>query len=515
MSLWEEDFTEVRGYLDRLRAAGVTDFQAYFREHPEAVRQCAAKVKILDVNQAALTLNNAASKQELLAGLPLIFIDESYDTFRKVLLAIVDRKTVFDLEGSARTLQGEKRQMLLRWAVAPGNEETLSRVYVSQTDISEHKRLQNDVALRERQLKSFFQGAMAGLALLDKDLRYIQVNDTLAEMNGLPAAEHIGKSVREVVPQIPQWSSQYYKRVLATGDPILNIEVTSETQSYPGIQRHWMESFFPVPGVDGSVDGVGAIVVEITDRKRAEEHILASHERLKLAQQAANAGLWDWDMLTGKLTWSEEFYELFGLSPRAEASFDTWLAIMHPDDRELAMARINRDIEERKPHQSEYRIIRPDGKERWINPLGSTSYDEASRPVRMTGICIDITECKRAEEALAESEKRYRSLFDTINEGFALHEIICDADGAPCDYRFLEINPAFEALTGLNREEVLGKTLREVLPKEDPAWIKIYGEVALTGKSIRFDNYSAALNRHYEVFAYSPARASSLRCSWI
>jgi PAS domain S-box-containing protein len=112
---------------------------------------------------------------------------------------------------------------------------------------------------------------------------------------------------------------------------------------------------------------------------------------------------------------------------------------------------------------------------------------------------------KLAEEALRQSQEHYRSLFNGISEGFALHEIMCDEKGGPCDYRFLEINPAFEKLTGLRREDVVGKTMSQLLPNDDPKWVKIYGEVALTGHSVQFDNYSPVLKRHYEVFAYCPA----------
>jgi len=111
----------------------------------------------------------------------------------------------------------------------------------------------------------------------------------------------------------------------------------------------------------------------------------------------------------------------------------------------------------------------------------------------------------RAEQALRQSEERYRSLFEGMTEGFVLHEIICDEKGEPCDYRFLEINPSFERLTGLTREGVVGKTHNEVLPDDDPYWVEIYGAVALTGQPIHFENYSSALNRHYDVFAYCPA----------
>jgi len=110
----------------------------------------------------------------------------------------------------------------------------------------------------------------------------------------------------------------------------------------------------------------------------------------------------------------------------------------------------------------------------------------------------------KSQEALRESEERYRSLFNAMTEGFALHEIICNDKGEPCDYRFLDINPAFERLTGLKRKEVVGRTVYEVLPDNDPYWVNIYGKVALTGEPAHFENYASALNRHYEVFAYRP-----------
>ena len=112
---------------------------------------------------------------------------------------------------------------------------------------------------------------------------------------------------------------------------------------------------------------------------------------------------------------------------------------------------------------------------------------------------------KQTEAALRESEERYRTLFENMTEGFALHEIVCNEQGEPCDYRFLDINPAFEQLTGLKRENVVDKLVTEVMPSIEPGWIAAYGEVTMTGNPIHFENYSAALKRHYEVFAYRPA----------
>ena len=112
---------------------------------------------------------------------------------------------------------------------------------------------------------------------------------------------------------------------------------------------------------------------------------------------------------------------------------------------------------------------------------------------------------KKAEEAIRASEARYRALFNSMTEGFALHEIICNDQGAPCDYRFLDVNPAFERLTGLKREDVVGKTHNEVLPNDNPRWLERYGAVALTGEPIQFEDYSPELKKHFEVFAHCPA----------
>ena len=245
------------------------------------MRVFAAKVKILDVNQAVLDLYQATSREELLAGLHVTFTNDSYDSFREMLIAIADGLTVLDLDTAVQTLQGEKRDIQLRWAAATGSEETLAKVYVSQIDITERKRLQEAVTLRERQLESFFLGATAGLVLLDKDLRYLHINDTLAQMNGVPVAEHLGRTIREVVPELALAVEPFFQQVFTTGEPVLNIEVTGETPDRPGIQRHWTESFFPISGADGSPEGVGAIVVETTERKRAELHVRHLNEVLR------------------------------------------------------------------------------------------------------------------------------------------------------------------------------------------------------------------------------------------
>lgn len=112
----------------------------------------------------------------------------------------------------------------------------------------------------------------------------------------------------------------------------------------------------------------------------------------------------------------------------------------------------------------------------------------------------NISERKQAEEALKVSERRYRTMFETIDEGFCICEMLFDENGKPRDYRFLEVNPAFEKMTGLDR--ATGKTARELIPNLETSWFEIYGKVALTGEPIRVENQSIAMNRWFDVNAF-------------
>lgn len=138
-------------------------------------------------------------------------------------------------------------------------------------------------------------------------------------------------------------------------------------------------------------------------------------------------------------------------------------------------------------------------------------YEVSYSPVRdenneIIGVAVlekDLTRRKNTEAELRGKLEQNLSLFEEMMEGFALHEVIVDEEGNPVDYRFLEMNPAFERLTGIDRSMAIGKTVLELLPETEAEWIKKYGEVALTGKPISFESFSGALNRHYQVVAYS------------
>jgi PAS domain S-box-containing protein len=124
--------------------------------------------------------------------------------------------------------------------------------------------------------------------------------------------------------------------------------------------------------------------------------------------------------------------------------------------------------------------------------------------LQMAGLCAMAVQRAQSIQLLSQSEARYRSLFESMSEGFALHEIILDDRGHPIDYRFLDVNRAFETLTGLLRADLIGRRVREVIPDIEGHWIKRYGEVALHGQAIRFEQFDSTFGRYFQIHAYSP-----------
>jgi two-component system CheB/CheR fusion protein len=131
------------------------------------------------------------------------------------------------------------------------------------------------------ELETLYNGAPIGLGMFSRDLRFVRINDRLAEINGLAATAHIGHTLTEVVPGVASQIVPQLERVIETGRAITGIEIRGETPSAPGVERVWLEAFYPVVMPDGEVEGVAAVVEEITDRKRHEE-------QLKLAMRELN-----------------------------------------------------------------------------------------------------------------------------------------------------------------------------------------------------------------------------------
>jgi len=170
-----------------------------------------------------------------------------------------------------------------------------------------------------------------------------------------------------------------------------------------------------------------------------------------------------------------------------------------PEDQDIFYRHRKLLFETGAPQVCELRLVKKDDAPFWVRIDATAAQDANGAPVCRATL-IDITERKRAEDVLRISEERYRTLFETMDEGFCIVEMLYDPDGKAVDYRFVEINPAFDKHTGL--PQALGKTIRQMVPNHDAHWFEIYGKVARTGEAIRFENPAIAMQRYYDVYAF-------------
>ena len=147
ISLWEEDFSDVKFYLSKLRDSGVTDLRSHMKKHPEVVKQCSTLIKIIDVNQATIDFHRAKSKRVFIEGLASIMNEESMEVLREELLALAEGNTKFESEFVGQALDGERIDSFLQLSIAPGYEDTWAKVFVSSIDISERKRAEEEARL--------------------------------------------------------------------------------------------------------------------------------------------------------------------------------------------------------------------------------------------------------------------------------------------------------------------------------------------------------------------------------
>ncbi|MDO8925797.1 MAG: EAL domain-containing protein [Sideroxyarcus sp.] len=190
-------------------------------------------------------------------------------------------------------------------------------------------------------------------------------------------------------------------------------------------------------------------------------------ELLALAQRDAKAGVWDWDLASGKLTWSDELFALFGLDQQnAKADFDVWRKLVHPADLQIAEGRLKDALAEGKPLFSEYRIVLPGGETKWVVSIGDASRNERGEAVRMSGLCIDFTERKRVEQHAQYSEARYKTLIQNAADAVFVFNF---------DARFIEVNQRACDNLGYSQNELLRMGIADVTPGFDlasrqPVW---------------------------------------------
>ncbi|MCF8077403.1 MAG: PAS domain S-box protein [Desulfotignum sp.] len=148
-------------------------------------------------------------------------------------------------------------------------------------DITEHRRSKKEIQNQLAEISSYYDNAPIGLAVLDLDLRFVRINSMLADINGFPAADHVGKSVKEIVPGLEDTVQKITAEILKTGKPVTDMELVGKTASQPGINRFWLESWYPIVDDAHKITGFSVIIKEITERKRAREEIEKVNQQLR------------------------------------------------------------------------------------------------------------------------------------------------------------------------------------------------------------------------------------------
>ncbi len=207
---------------------------------------------------------------------------------------------------------------------------------------------------------------------------------------------------------------------------------------------------------------VGDQLALAIERKQTEIELQTREAQLTESQQIAHLGNWEWDIKSNKVSWSDEEFRIFGLEPREfTPTYETYLERIHPDERELVVATIQKALQEKKYPSFEHRIVRPDGAVRMICEDGKVVLDEYGNPIKLLGITMDITERKLAEDNLRNSEAEMRALFASMTDVI----LVLDKEG-----RYLKIPATNPTLLYKPPTELIGKTIHEVLPveKADP-----------------------------------------------
>lgn len=311
-----------------------------------------------------------------------------------------------------------------------------------------------------RELDLIYERAPVGLTLIDRHLRFRRVNQRLAEMNGKPVEEHVGRALRDVVPDLADTVEPMLRRVFASGEPILDYELIGETPKEPGVERVWMESYYPIPEADGRIGAVAIVVHEVTEERRLKALDRAYVNRLRRVLDGIGslAGLLDAD---GRLIEAnKKALTIAGLEPEDVVGkpFDQTYWWAHSADIQaelraaLERARGGETVRYDVPVRiAGGRIITIDFQ---LAPLR----DDQGRVINLVPSGFDVTERKAAEAALADSESMFRETFEQSAVGMAHLGL---------DGQWLRVNDRLCEITGHDRMALLGRTFQDITHPDD------------------------------------------------
>ncbi|MFW5730353.1 MAG: PAS domain-containing protein [Desulfonatronovibrionaceae bacterium] len=409
--------------------------------------------------------------------------------------------TVEELETANEELQATNEELLAgneelqstNEELQSTNEELYSVNSEYQSKIIELTELHNDVG-------NLLSSSQIGTLLLDENLEIRRFSPKVTEIFKLLDTD-LGRPITHIA---------HYIQDLDPIEIITRVQEThkeSENQIQSKTGRWYLMRVVPYEVGPEVFSGTVISFVDITRLKHFQEELARSRVLLDQTQKISRTGGWELDVKTGKITWTDEVYNIYGVDKNFDPSdIEQDMQFYDPSDLPRLKKAFDLALKEARPYDLELPFTKADGTKIWIRTSG-WPVQENGRVVRIYGNIMDITDMKEVQQTLRMSEKYYRKLFTEMPAAFALHEIILDDSGTPCDYRFLEVNPAFEKMTGLKSDQVIGRRVLEILPDTESYWIRRFGKVALEGGHVEFEDYSGALDRYFRVRAFCPEKS--------
>ena len=362
------------------------------------------------------------------------------------------------------------------------------------SDITDYKQKEEALPESEEQFRKLFEGHSAVKLIIDADTGgIIYANQAAVKFYGWSVNKLKQMHIQEINDLSPEIANTEIEKILL-----------SEASSSEFRHRRADGSSRDVEVFSNKIEIAGKsflylIIHDISERKLAEAALKESEARFRTLADAIPQLCWSANAEGWLLWYNQRWYEYTGMTPKQMEGWG-WQSVHDPEVLPQVLERWQASIRTCKPFEMVFPLRGSDGVYRSFLTRGMPIYDLDGKVVHWFGTNTDITEREQVEEELRRSEERYRSLFNLMLEGFCIIEVQFDENDHPVDYLFLEINPVFEAQTGLH--DVQGKLIRELAPEQEEYWFEIYGRVALTGESIRFVNEAKALNRWFDVSAY-------------
>ena len=457
LSLWVEDWSDVKALIDDLRAAGIDDFDRYFADHPEFLREAQQAIQFIDVNRSSLEIFGVGDKNELLAsfrsppGSPV-------DGFGKRLAVLAGGRSRVSGDAEIEVSGGRRFDVHITVVVPEGYRGDWSQMYITTEDITERKRAEEALRESERSLANAQWLAHIGSWDHDLDTGIMRWSDELYSILGV-TPEEIDATIEAYIDLIhPDDKATIEKLEAALYAKHEPYSADYRILRPDGLLRHIHTE------ANVSIDRLGKPIrtsgtdQDITERKQAEEALHRSEARLTHAQEIARIANYEWDLIRNEIIYrSDVMYDIYGLPPeQTPRDYDGLMAIVHPDDRDAVARAYQRSKDSGRVYNVEYRIVRPDGEIRHVDERSIAISDERGVMVRTVGTTQDITERKRVEEALRESETRLKAIVDHYPSGVFLKDI---------EGRYLLINESYQHLFGITLEDAKGKTVHEFFPR--------------------------------------------------